>query len=67
MNFFKKTDYDFLEANTFEEFYSKCILLKQNRDFFMLMIENCRARKTEITNNCIVEQILTIEKKANDN
>jgi hypothetical protein len=62
MNFYRKTDYDFLEANTFEEFYEKCIFLKKNKDFFMTMIANCRTRKTEVTNNCIVEQIQKIER-----
>ena len=67
MQYFKTTDYDFLEANTFDEFFEKGMFLRKNKDFYTHMIENCRKRKNEITNKCIVEQIMVIERKVNDN
>ena len=67
MQYFKTTDYDFLEANTFDEFFEKGMFLRNNKDFYTHMIENCRKRKNEVTNKCIVEQIEAIERRVNDN
>jgi hypothetical protein len=60
MNYEKKSNYDFLEANTFEEFIECCIKLKNNKDLFYSMVDNCKKRKNEITNNIIANQITNI-------
>lgn len=65
MAYLKKTEYDYLEANTKDEFISKCRLLKTNNDYYKQMILNCDSRANEFTNLVIVEQISDIIKKYN--
>jgi hypothetical protein len=58
-----KTDYDFLLADTLDEFEYQCMRLLQNRDLFDKMVENCERRKDEHSNVLIVTSLLTAFEK----
>jgi hypothetical protein len=58
MNFEKKSNLDFLSANTFEEFLQACITLKTDKDLFYNILDNCNVRKKEISNHIITRQIV---------
>lgn len=63
MNHEKKSDLDFLEANSYDEFLECCIKLKTNKNLFFSMIENCKNRRNEVTNNLIAHQLYSIFNK----
>ena len=63
MSYVRKSEYDYLEANNQDEFIEKCLLLKNNQDFFNKMIENCQLRKKEFDNSIIVAQFKSIVEK----
>lgn len=43
----RKSEYDFLEINSVDDFIDKSIFLKNNEDFFHKMILNCKMRSEE--------------------
>jgi len=52
----KKSEYDFLECNTIDDFIDKSIFLKNNEFFFKNMVDNCIARSEEHSHQAIKSQ-----------
>jgi hypothetical protein len=65
MSYIKKSELDYLEANTKEEFIECCLRLKTDKDLFYAMIENAKKRKNEFNNSVMIEQINNILKSFN--
>jgi len=65
MSYVRKSELDYLEANTKEEFIDCCLRLKNDKDLFYSMIENCRKRKSEFSNQTMILQIDEILKAFN--
>lgn len=63
MEYERKSEFDFLEANDFYEFLSAANFLRIDKKYYNLMIENCKIRKQEFSNSLIVSQILDIKNK----
>jgi len=65
MSYVRKSELDYLEANTEEEFISCCERLQNDKSLFYGMIENAKIRKKEFTNETMINQIDSILKAFN--
>lgn len=52
----KQSEYDFLIADTLDEFEQQCIRLKKDEELYNKMILNANNRKNEHTNEIIIQQ-----------
>lgn len=59
----RKSEYDFLIADTLDEFEHQCIRLKHDEDLYHNMIMNANNRKDEHNNEIIIQQWLSAFEK----
>lgn len=61
-----ESEFDFLIADTIDEFEEQCLRLKTDKNLFEQMIKNANERKNEHTDQIIVDQWMSCFKKINE-